>query len=134
MSPESPARAALRFRLGSGVFSVPLHRVHHLVGYAALNGEPDDYFAGWLLFHGEHIPVFDLNRVICDQSTAETFGSRIMIIDTDGNAATPHIGLLAPELTNTVSPEETDVTTLHLDSYLPMLYPLIPVPPDKAIA
>ena len=58
-------KLALRLRLESGPCSFPLERVHHLAGYAALTGVTDEYFVGWLAFHGEQVPVFDLNRVWC---------------------------------------------------------------------
>jgi chemotaxis signal transduction protein len=133
MTAEAQSRIALRLRLHSGPCSIPLHRVHHLAGYATLTGESNDYFLGWLTFHGLQVPVFDLNRVVCEQPTPEHFGSRIMVLETPSEAPTRYIGLLAADLTDTVK-----VTTathhpyappLDLDSYLPMLYTLIPAPP-----
>lgn len=129
MSDQVQHRIALRLRLDSGLHSIPLHRVHHLAGYATLTGQPDDYFLGWLTFHGEQVPVFDLNRVVCDQPTVENFGSRIVILTADANAPTRYVGLLAADLTDTIAQNDPAVTPLHLDSYLPMLYPLIPAPP-----
>ena len=78
---EVRSRVALRFALSSGVWSIPLHRLHHLAGYATLAGEPEDYFRGWLTMRGEQVPVFDLNLVVCDQPTPEHFGSRIMVVN-----------------------------------------------------
>jgi chemotaxis signal transduction protein len=126
---EAQHRIALRLRLDSGLCSVPLHRVHHLAGYATLTGQPEDYFLGWLAFHGEQVPVFDLNRVICDKATPENFGSRIIILTAGADAPSLYIGLLAADLTDTVAADDPAVPPLHLDSYLPMLYPFIPVPP-----
>jgi len=130
MTAEAQSRIALRLRLHSGPCSIPLHRVHHLAGYATLTGQPDDYFLGWLTFHGQQVPVFDLNRVVCEQPTPEHFGSRIMVLDAAAEAPTRYIGLLAAGLTNTVkvtvAAQDPDVPPLNLDSYLPMLYALIP--------
>src|SRR5208282_4431354 len=70
----------LRFTLSSGAWSIPLHRLHHLAGYATLSGRSEDYFLGWLALHGEEVPVFDLNLIVCDQPTPERFGSRIIIL------------------------------------------------------
>lgn len=129
---EAKSRVALRLRLHSGLHSLPLERVHYLAGYATLSGEPEDYFAGWLALHGEQVPVFDLNRVVCDEPTAENFGARIVVIETDAGASVRHIGLLAPELTDTIAANDEAATPIHLDSYLPMLYPLIPALPVES--
>lgn len=135
-----PARSqptlSLLLRLDSGPCAIPLARVHHLAGFATLTGEPDDYFLGWLLFHGRTVPVFDLNRVVCDQPTPERFGSRIVLLEAASDAPTPLIGLLAAGLTDTVStsatPVQNAVPPLDLDLYLPMLYTLIPPLPAEA--
>jgi chemotaxis signal transduction protein len=120
---------ALRFALSSGTWSIPLHRLHHLAGYATLTGEPDEYFLGWLAMRGEQVPVFDLNLVVCDQSTPERFGSRIMVLKAAPEAPTAYIGLLAAGVTDTVVLNAGSVERLDLDSYLPMLYTLIPPAP-----
>jgi chemotaxis signal transduction protein len=125
-------RLALRLRLDSGLFSIPLYRVHHLAGFATLSGEPEDYFLGWLTFHGDLVPVFDLNRIVCDAATPPNFGSRIILVAAPPSAPTPYLGLLAAGVTDTVAPGEPEVETLDLDSYLPMLYTLIPPVPASA--
>ncbi len=119
----------LRLRLSSGWCSVPLTQVHAVAGYATLTGEADDYFLGWLVFHGEQVPVFDLNRVVCEQATAESFGSRILLVDADEKAPVRLIGLLAGGMTDTVAIDEVGVEPLPLESYLRVLYPLIPESP-----
>lgn len=123
---EAKSRIALRLRLSSGLHSLPLDRVHYVAGYATLTGGPDDYFLGWLSLHGEQVPVFDLNRVVCDEPTEENFGARIVVLNTDESASVAHIGLLAPEVTDTIAAEDEAATLIHVDAYLPMLYPLIP--------
>jgi chemotaxis signal transduction protein len=122
---------ALRFALSSGVWSIPLHCLHHLAGYAALTGTPEDYFLGWLAMRGEQVPVFDLNRVVCDQPTPEHFGSRIMVLKAGPESPSPYLGLLAAGVTDTVSPDAASVEQFDLDSYLPMLYTLIPAAPTE---
>jgi len=121
---------ALRLSLGSGLFSVPIHRVYHLAGYATLTGDPDDYFQGWLTFRGNPVPVFDLNRIVCDQPTPEHFGSRILLIKVAPESLTAYLGLLAGGITDTIAAETASeapsAEMLDLDSYLPMLYTLIP--------
>jgi chemotaxis signal transduction protein len=112
------------------MWSVPLHRLHHLAGYATLTGTPEDYFLGWLAMRGEEVPVFDLNRVVCDQPTPEHFGSRIMVLKAAAESSMPYVGLLAGGVTDTLSPGAMPVETLDLDSYLPMLYALIPAPAE----
>jgi len=132
MTAETQSRIALRLRLHSGPWSIPLHRVHHLAGYATLTGQSNDYFLGWLTFHGLQVPVFDLNRVVCDQPTPEHFGSRIMVLEAPSEAPTRYIGLLAGGLTDTVkvtaAAPHPDAPPLDIDSYLPMLCMLIPMP------
>jgi len=119
----------LRLALDSGPCSIPLHRVHHLAGYATLTGEPEDYFRGWLSFRGETVPVFDLNRIVCDQPTPESFGSRIIVLRAAAGSPAPFLGLLAPGITDTVAPGDPSIRPFDLDSYLPMLYTLIPARP-----
>jgi chemotaxis signal transduction protein len=125
-------RVGLRLALDSGACSIPLHRVHHLAGYATLSGEPEDYFCGWLSFRGETVPVFDLNRIVCDQPTPERFGSRIIILRAAAGSPEPFVGLLAPGITDTVPAADQTLSRLDLDSYLPMLYTLIPARPAPA--
>ena len=125
----TPSRIALRLRLDTGVWSVPLQRVHHLAGYATLGGTREDYFLGWLLFHGRQVPVFDLNMVVCEQPTPENFGSRIVLVDAPESAGFPLIGLLAAGATDTVAANDEAAPLLDLDSYLPMLCTLIPAEP-----
>jgi chemotaxis signal transduction protein len=117
-------RLALRLNLSSGPCAIPLGRVHQLVGYATLSGESDDYFLGWLKLHGEQVPVFDLNRVACEEAAPVQFGTRIIVVSAGKDSPARHIGLLAAGVTDTVAPGE--VETLNLDLYLPMLYSLIP--------
>ena len=129
MTAETKQRIQLRVQLHSGLCSIPLYRVHRLVGYATLSGEPDDYFLGWLTFHGQQVPVFDLNRIVCDQPTPESFGTRIILIETSANAPTPFVGLLAAGVTDTLAASTTS-EPIDLDSYLPMLYTLTPATPS----
>jgi len=145
LAPPKPG-LALRVELAGGLFSIPLQRVHHLSAYATLtpgpdpdpSGESGDYFLGWLMLRGDWVPVFDLNRIVCDRPTPEHFGSRIIVLPTGIQpggrpaAPTPYIGLLAPGVTDTLSPEQSNaVQALNLDSYLPMLYTMIrPGPAD----
>ena len=137
MTADAQPRIALRLQLDSGPCSIPLHRVHRLAGYAALTGQPEDYFLGWLKFHGQQIPVFDLNRVVCDAPTPENFGSRILLLSTDAKASTEYIGLLAAGMTNTISPGGANgaeaVPPLDIDSYLPLLYSMIPSAPAATV-
>jgi len=122
---------ALRFQLASGACSVALHRVHHLAGYATLTGEPDDYFLGWLALRGESVPVFDLNRVVCDEATESNFGSRIMVLKGGAESPTGYIGLLAGGVTDTIEAGGEGVEPFDPDGYLPMLYPMIPPVPNR---
>jgi chemotaxis signal transduction protein len=117
-------RVALRLVLSSGPCAIPLGRVHHLVGYATLKGEPEEYFLGWLTLHGEQVPVFDLNRVACEEPAPEQFGTRIIVVAGGKDSPTRYIGLLAAGVTDTVQPGE--VETLNLEMYLPMLCTMIP--------
>jgi chemotaxis signal transduction protein len=128
---QNKKRTALRLTLASGPTSIALDRIHRVVGYATLSGEPDTYFLGWLAFHGRGIPVFDLNRVLCEQPTPEVFGSRIMVVTAAANAPAPYIGLLAAGVTDTmpIAATDGDSNLLDLDSFLPMLYTLTPQAP-----
>jgi chemotaxis signal transduction protein len=129
MTAEAPSRIALAVHLASGPQYIPLDRIHRVVGYATLDGQAEDYFLGWLTLHGDRIPVFDLNRVVCEQPTPECFGSRIAVVETPAQAPVRLIGLLAPGLTDTLSPDDPGRATAQLldaDNWLPMLYPFLP--------
>ena len=133
LSTPEPVRPdlALRFALSSGAWSIPLHRLHHLAGYATLTGNPEDYFLGWLAMREQRVPVFDLNLVVCDQPTPEQFGSRIMVLKAEAGSPAPYIGLLAAEVTDTVLQSALSIEPFDLDSYLPMLYTLVPPIPEQ---
>ena len=122
--------SCLQFRLESGPHSLPLSRVYRVAAFAALTGEPDEYFAGWLWFYGRPVPVFDLNRVVCEAATPEEFGSRIMLVEAPPRSAVPYLGLLAPSVTETVTAIHSGTTPFDLDLYLQMLANFIPAVPD----
>jgi hypothetical protein len=103
-----------------------------VAAFASLTGEPDEYFAGWLRYCGRMVPVFDLNRVICEASTPEEFGSRIMLIEGPAEARVPYIGLLAPAVTDTVAGDDPETAKLDLGLYLQMLVNFIPAAPESA--
>ena len=119
----------LSFRLKSGEHAIPLARVHLVVGFAKLMGEHDDYFLGWLCFHDEWVPVFDLNQVACEQPAPETFGTRIILVRTGHVAPVQLIGLVAAGVTDTIADGSTGATLFDLDGYLPMLMNMIPDAP-----
>jgi len=121
----------LRFRLQSGAHAIPLERVYRIAGFASLSGVPDEFFLGWLKFRGGQVPVFDLNRVVCDAATPEEFGSRIILVETRENESVPCVGLLAAGVTDTCATEDADVQLLDLDLYLQMLSNFIPSPPAQ---
>ena len=121
----------LRFRLQSGAHAIPLERVYRIAGFASLSGVPDEYFLGWLKFRGGQVPVFDLNRVVCDAATPEEFGSRIILVETRENESVPCVGLLAAGVTDTCATEDADVQLLDLDLYLQMLSNFVPSPPAQ---
>jgi chemotaxis signal transduction protein len=116
----------LSFRLKSGKHAIPLARVHTIVGNAKLKGESDDYFRGWLCFHGDWVPVFDLNRVVCEDPSPETFGTRIILARPNDIDPVRLIGLLAAGVTDTVAAGDTSAALFNLDDYLPILTNLIP--------
>jgi hypothetical protein len=103
--------------------------VHRVSAFATLTGQPDEYFAGWLQFCGSMVPVFDLNKVVCEASTPEEFGSRIILVQAPG-AAVPNVGLLAPMVTETINASAPGATPLDLDLYLQMLANFIPAVPE----
>jgi chemotaxis signal transduction protein len=118
--------SGLRIALSSGVVALPLARVHHLAGYARLEGAAEDDFLGWLRFRADWVPVFDLNRVLCDEPAAERFGSRIVIVKAD-RAPVAYVGLLADGITETIPVGDAP---LDLDGFLPLLVSMIPAPPE----
>jgi len=119
----------LCFRLQSGPHALPLRRVYRVAGFASLTGTPDEYFLGWLTFHGRQAPVFDLNRVVCDTPTPEEFGSRIILVEAGPDAPVPYIGLLAAGVTDTCAADVPGVTLLDIELYLQMIANFIPDPP-----
>jgi len=121
----------LRFRLQSGTHALPLRRIYRVAGFASLTGEPDDYFMGWLTFHGRQTPVFDLNRVVCDTPTPEEFGSRIILMEAGPDAPAPYVGLLAAGVTDTCAADDPGVTLFDVDLYLQMLSNFIPALPEQ---
>lgn len=121
---------ALRLELDGAPASLPVDRVHQVVGYATLAGEPDDHFLGWLRFRDHDVPVFDLHMALCERPAAESFGSRIILVETGESPAL--IGLLAPGVTDTVQRAEPGVLPLDWNSFLPMLLQLIPAVPERA--
>ncbi len=134
MALDTRPRPALRLELASGPCGIPLYRAHYVAGFATLGGDSDDCFLGWLTLHGNQVPVFDLNRVVCDQPTPERFGSRILIVHGGKGSPTELVGLLAGGMTDTVSPGDPgydEIEPLDLDSYLPMLYALVPPVPTS---
>jgi hypothetical protein len=103
-----------------------------VAGFAALAGQPDEYFLGWLTFQGKLAPVFDLNRVVCDAATPEQFGSRIILVDAGPDSTVLFVGLLANGATDTCRADEPGVTPLDVDLYLQMLANFIPsLPPTQ---
>jgi len=116
----------LRFRLQSGAHAIPLRRVYRVAGFASLSGQPEEYFLGWLSFHGRLVPVFDLNRVVCDAPTPEEFGSRIILVEAGPGAPLPYIGLLAAGVTDTCAADDPAVAQLDVELYLQMLSNFIP--------
>ena len=120
---------SLQIRLQNGAYAIPLRRVYCVAGFATLSGQPDEYFLGWLIFHGRRVPVFDLNRVVCDAPTAEEFGSRIILVETSPEAPVPCVGLLAGGVTDTCGPENSGTQPLDVDLYLQMLSNFIPPMP-----
>jgi hypothetical protein len=121
----------LQFQLQSGAHSVPLQRIYRVASFGALTGEPEEYFAGWLRFYGNLIPVFDINRIVCEASTPEEFGSRIMLIEAPAGSTVAYIGLLAPAVTETVAANSPGTTPFDLDLYLQMLANWIPPVPES---
>jgi chemotaxis signal transduction protein len=108
---------------------MPLGRVFRIAAYASLSGQPDEYFRGWLKFHGQLAPVFDLNQVVCESPTPEAYGSRILLVQTAPQSPVPYVGLLAPGVTDTTSGDDPEVAPLDLDLYLQMLSTMIPETP-----
>jgi chemotaxis signal transduction protein len=120
------AGLALRFELSSGTWSVALERIEHVAGYATLSGVPEGYFLGWLELRGVMVPVFDLNRVLCEVPTPVNFGSRILVLEATEAPSVSHIGLLASHVIDTVSLSEPGAPSLDLDSVLQMLSIMVP--------
>jgi chemotaxis signal transduction protein len=121
----------LQFRLESGMHAIPLSRVYRVAGFASLDGTADEYFLGWLRFHGKLVPVFDLNRVVCDAATPEEFGTRVILVEAGEDASVPHVGLLAAGVTDTCAVNHAGVQPLNLDLYLQMLSNFIPPVPAE---
>jgi hypothetical protein len=53
-----------------------------------------------------------------------------MVVRTAPESLTPCVGLLAAGITDTILAEPGNLELFDLDSYLPMLYNLIPAVPD----
>ena len=124
--PRDARRNAVSLMLASGRASIALERIHSICGFATLSGVPETYFAGWLNYYGQQVPVFDLNCVLCEQQTEETFGTRIILLPAATSSPAPLLGLLAAGVTDTVAIPCSEAPLLEPDSFLPMLYALIP--------
>jgi len=110
----------LRFRLSTGDWTLPLLGIEALSACAAMKGSADDYFLGWLNFHGEPVPVFDLDRVANEHPTRPEYGSRIVIVRSNDR----RMGLLVNGATDTTNAE--DARAFDLEPLLPMLATLTP--------
>jgi len=121
---------SLRFQLQDGSHALPLRRIYRVAGFASLAGEPDEYFMGWLTFHGRQAPVFDLNRVVCETPTPEEFGTRIILVEAGPGAPVPYVGLLVAGATDTCAADDPAVKPLDIDLYLQMLSNFILTPPE----
>ncbi len=119
----------LCFRLNNGPHAIPLRRIFRVAAFASLAGQPEEYFLGWLTFQDRQIPVFDLNRVVCDSPTPEEFGSRIILVAAGPDAPVPYVGLLAAGVTDTCAADDPGVTLLDVDLYLQMIVNFIPAVP-----
>jgi hypothetical protein len=56
-----------------------------------------------------------------------------MVLEAAPGSPVPHIGLLAPGVTDTISADAQSVKPFDLDGYLPMLYNLIPPAPAESL-
>jgi chemotaxis-related protein WspB len=110
----------LTFHLGGERFGLPVDLVREVLAWPSLRQLPSapDYVAGMLNYHGELVPVIDLNHLTGALACRPLMSSRIMLVSYGLRGGTPRLlGLLAQGVVGTskVDPIELTEHGLKLD-------------------
>lgn len=95
----------LLFSLGDGQYAVPVSDVVEVTPRVHLEqiARAPDYIAGLFNYRGQHVPVVDLCRLIHQQSCADSFTTRIILVNFPLASGKTHmLGVLAERVTETV--------------------------------
>jgi len=107
----------LLFNLGDGQYAVPVSEVVEVTSRVNLEqiARAPDYIAGLFNFRGQHVPVVDLCQLIHQHSCADSFTTRIILVNFPlATGKTRMLGVLAERVTETVRVTEDTFTSTGL--------------------
>jgi chemotaxis-related protein WspB len=107
----------LLFRLGNSRYAIPVADVVEVAPRVELDAlaRAPEYVAGLFNYRGRHAPVIDLCQLMHRRRCADSFTSRIVMVDfplRDGGKRT--LGLLAEQVTETVELDPDDFSSTGL--------------------
>jgi len=95
----------LPFNLGDGQYAVPVSEVVEVTSRVNLEqiARAPNYIAGLFNYRGQHVPVIDLCRLIHQHNCADSFTTRIILVNFPLATGKTHmLGVLAERVTETV--------------------------------
>jgi len=103
----------LLFQLGNSRYAVPAREVVEITSMVELEVLPKtpEYVAGLFNYHGQHVPVLDLCRLLNGQPCGNRITTRMIIVEFPlATGGTRTLGLLAEHVTETLQLDEEDFT------------------------
>jgi chemotaxis-related protein WspB len=103
----------LLFQLGNGRYAVPAREVMEVASMVVLEPLPKapDYIAGLFNYHGQHVPVLDLCKLVSNQSCSNRITTRMILVEFPlETGGTRTLGLLAEQVTETLQLNEQEFT------------------------
>lgn len=103
----------LLFQLGNGRYAVPAREVLEIASMVEVEPLPKapDYITGLFNYHGQHVPVLDLCKLISNQSCSNRITTRMILVEfplAAGGVRT--LSLLAEHVTETLQLDEQEFT------------------------
>lgn len=108
----------LSFRLGERAYAMPCLQILEVVPLITLEPVPGApaYVAGQLDYRGRIVPVVDLRRLVAGEPCRAVLSTRIIVVkQTAEDAALPAIGLVAEQVTETLTMEPGDFHRAGVD-------------------
>jgi chemotaxis-related protein WspB len=94
----------LVFHLGDSRYAIPVADVREVAPLVELEpvARTPDYVAGLFNYRGRHAPVIDLCRLVQQRGCADSFTTRIVVVDFPlANGGERPLGLIAEQVTET---------------------------------